>query len=322
MIEMKGQSTGSDADLEQGRGPQAEGQPDVATGTSSGVRPAWTRSLRGYVLLPHFVPVLVVELATMAFAVVAWSGFPPWRLLVPLVLAMLGGQLAIGALNELVDLPLDTVAKPWKPLPSGMVRVAGARAMVAVGLGMMTVFGLLFGAQAFALLAVGTGLGLGYDLWFKRTSWSWLPYLLALPLLPIWIFTALGQADTRLFFLYPLGALAVIGIHFAQALPDTVLDRAAGLHTITSRLGLWRTFILAWMAALSAPVLAWIFATKTAERGAADGIGLVAVGAVGLMLVNVVLLAKRPAWGAKVCFPLVAAVTLISGLVWTMAVGR
>ena len=50
-----------------------------------------------------------------------------------------------------------------------------------------------------------------------------MPYLLALPLLPIWVFTALGQADLRLSFLYPLGALAAIGIHFAQALPDTTL---------------------------------------------------------------------------------------------------
>ncbi len=272
--------------------------------------------------MPHVVPVLVVELAMMAFAVVAWGGFPPWRLLLPLVVAMLGGQLAIGALNELVDLPLDSVAKPWKPLPSGMVTIAGARTMVAVGLVMMTVFGLLIGVQAFTLLAVGTGLGLTYDLWLKRTPWSWLPYVLALPLLPIWVFTALGRPDPRLLFLYPLGALATVGVHFAQALPDTSRDRAAGLRTVTSLLGLWWTFALAWVAALSAPVLAWIFATRAAERWAADAMGVVTAGAVGLMLVNVVLLAKDPRWGATVCFPFVAAVTLISGLVWTVGVAR
>src|SRR5262245_8284644 len=61
----------------------------------------WKRALRGYALLPHLVPVVVVELATVAFAIVAWGGVPPWQLLVPLLFAMLGGQLAIGALNEL-----------------------------------------------------------------------------------------------------------------------------------------------------------------------------------------------------------------------------
>lgn len=282
----------------------------------------WRRTLRGYVLLPHLVPVVVVELATIAFAIVAWDGVPPWQLIAPLVLAMLGGQLAIGALNELVDLPIDTIAKPWKPLPSGMVTLAGARAMVAVGLGMMTVFGLMLGWPAFALLAAGTGLGLAYDLWLKRSSWSWLPYLLALPLLPIWVFIALGRPDHRLLFLYPLGALATVGVHLAQALPDTTRDRQAGLRTVTSLLGLGRTFALAWAATLSAPVLARVFATRAAESEAAQAFGAIAVGAVGLMLVNVVLLAKLPRWGAAVCFPIIAAVTLSSGLVWAISVAR
>ena len=41
----------------------------------------------------------------------------------PLLLAMLGGQLAIGATNELIDLPLDAIGKPHKPLPRGDVTV-------------------------------------------------------------------------------------------------------------------------------------------------------------------------------------------------------
>ena len=73
---------------------------------------------------------------------------------------MLGGQLAIGATNELVDLPYDTVGKPWKPLPSGDVSIRGARIMVVVGLIMMVAFGWRFGTFAFALLAAGTGLGI------------------------------------------------------------------------------------------------------------------------------------------------------------------
>jgi 4-hydroxybenzoate polyprenyltransferase len=151
--------------------------------------------------LPHLAPVLVVELATAAFAVIAWGGLPPLHLFGPLLLAMLGGQLAIGAINELVDLPYDTAGKPWKPLPSGDVSIYGARAMAAAGLIMMAGFGWRFGAFALALLAAGTGLGIAYDLWFKRTVWSWLPYLLALPLLPIWVFASLGVPEPRLLLL-------------------------------------------------------------------------------------------------------------------------
>ncbi len=218
--------------------------------------------MRGYLLLPHLAPVLVVELATVAFAIIAWDGLPPAHLLGPLLLAMLGGQLAIGAINELVDLPFDTVGKPGKPLPSGDVSIRGARVMVVIGLIMMVAFGWRFGTLPFALLAAGTGLGIAYDLWFKRTLWSWLPYLLALPLLPIWVFAALGRPEPKLLLLYPLGALATVGVHLAQALPDVAIDRAAGLPTASSRLGQRLTFVIAWLTTLSAPALAWLAAWR------------------------------------------------------------
>jgi 4-hydroxybenzoate polyprenyltransferase len=296
----------------------AEETPIVAPDPANA--PSWMRSVRGYLLLPHLVPVIVVELATAAFAVVAWAGVPPLRLFGPLLLAMLGGQLAIGATNELVDLPRDAIAKPEKPLVSGAVSLRGARLVVVAGLAMMTEFGLLFGAVPFALLALGTGLGLAYDLWLKRTHWSWLPYLLALPLLPIWVFAALGRPEPQLLLLYPLGALATIGVHFSQALPDVAADRIAGLQTATSRLGTERVFAAAWIATLSAPLLAWIAARATRPD---DGLTVVAFAAgltVLLLLLSLMLLRVSRRLGIAACFPLVALSTLTNALAWTITV--
>lgn len=281
---------------------------------------SWRRSARGYLLLPHLAPVLVVELATAAFAGIAWGGIPPAHLLVPLLMAMLGGQLAIGATNELVDLPFDAVGKPSKPLPSGDVSIRGARTMVIVGLVMMIVFGLQFGIPAFGLLALGAGLGIAYDLWLKRTAWSWLPYLLALPLLPIWVFTALGKSEPRLLMLYPLGALATVGVHLAQALPDVAIDRAAGLRTVTSRFGHVRTFIVAWLTTLSAPALAWFAAAWLGASQPFSAIALAAALTVVSLITNVILVAVNRRIGAAACFPLVAISTLGSGLAWTLTV--
>ena len=283
---------------------------------------SWRRSARGYVLLPHLVPVLVVELATAAFAVIAWGGVPPVQLLLPLLLAMLGGQLAIGATNELVDLPFDAIGKPTKPLPSGDVSIRGARLMVFGGLTIMILFGLRFGPLAFALLALGAGLGVAYDLWAKRTVWSWLPYLLALPLLPIWVFTALGKPEPRLLLLYPLGALAVVGVHLAQALPDATIDREAGLETVTSRIGEVGTFIFAWLATLTAPVLGWIAADRLEANQPFPTIAFAAALALVLLAINVILVIANRRIGALACFPLVAVATLGSGLAWTLTVTR
>src|SRR5918997_2712675 len=264
------------------------------------------RTVRGYLLLPHLAPVLIVELATAAFAVIAWGGLPPAQLLGPLLLAMLGGQLAIGATNELVDLPLDTIGKPWKPLVSGDVSIRGARVMVVVGLLMMVAFGWRFGPLSLTLLTAGTALGFTYDLWFKRTVWSWLPYLLGLPLLPIWVFAALGKPEPRLLLLYPLGALATVGVHFAQALPDVAIDRAAGLPTATTRLGQRLTFVVAWLTTLSAMPLAWLAAWRLGVDRPYVAIELAAALALVLLAGNVILIAFNRPLGIAACFPLVA----------------
>jgi 4-hydroxybenzoate polyprenyltransferase len=284
--------------------------------------PSWRRTVRGYLLLPHLAPVLVVELATAAFAVIAWGGLPPAQLLGPLLLAMLGGQLAIGATNELVDLPFDRVGKPWKPLASGDVSIRGARGMVVIGLLLMVAFGWRFGPLALTLLAAGTALGLAYDLWFKRTVWSWLPYLLALPLLPIWVFAALGKPEPRLLLLYPLGALATVGVHFAQALPDVAIDRAAGLLTATSRLGGWIAFVVAWLTTLSAPLLARLAAWWLGVEQPYLAIDLAAGLTLLLLTGNVILVATNPRVGIAACFPLVALATLASGLAWALTLAR
>lgn len=280
----------------------------------------WQRTVKGYLLLPHLVPVLFVEFATFGFAVLAWDGLPPPFTMARLLLAMLGGQLAIGAINEIVDLPDDMVGKPAKPLVSGAVSVRGAWAVVIVGLAMMTGFGLSFGVASFGLLALGTGLGIAYDLWLKRTSWSWAPYFLALPLLPIWVFVSVGRWEPRLLLLYPLGALATIGIHFAQALPDVEIDRETGLSTPTSRMGVKRTFALAWLAALSAPLLAWFSATLIGVESASNSFWVATTLTLMLAIANVALVAIHPRSGLTACFPLIALCTLASALSWTIAV--
>jgi 4-hydroxybenzoate polyprenyltransferase len=280
------------------------------------------RLVRGYLLLPHLAPVLVVELATAAFAVIAWGGVPPAHLLGSLLLAMLGGQLAIGATNELVDLPFDAAGKPWKPLPSGDVPIRGAQAMVVIGLIVMVAFGWRFGIFALALLAAGTALGIAYDLWFKRTAWSWLPYFLALPLLPIWVFASLGKPEPKLLLLYPLGALATVGVHLAQALPDVAIDRAAGLPTATTRLGQRLTFVVAWLTTLTAPVLAWLAAWRLGVEQPFFAIELAAGLTFLLLTGNVILVAANRRVGIAACFPLVALATLGCALAWTLIVSR
>jgi 4-hydroxybenzoate polyprenyltransferase len=193
--------------------------------------------------------------------------------------------------------------------------------MVGVGLALMVVSGLPFGPAAFALLILGTGLGFAYDLWLKWTAWSWLPYFLALPLLPIWVFTALGRPEPLLIFLYPLGALATVGVHFAQALPDAMIDQSVGSRSPTSRLGQGKSFLVAWLAVLSAPALAWIAATWTGIV-ALTPIEIAAAASVSLFATNLGMFLTDRRLGTTTSFPFVALSALISGSAWAIAVAR
>ena len=290
------------------------------TGASPTGRRRFLRTVRAYVLLPHAVPVLVVLATTAAFAVLAAGGVPPPGDLARLLLAMLGGQVAIGAVNEVVDAELDAAAKPHKPIPAGLISPRAALTVAAVGLGGMVWFAAGFGAASLVLCALGTGAGLAYDLRFKRSLVSWLPYLVALPLLPIWVWTALAPGGFRpgLLLLYPLGALAVVGVHLSQALPDAASDRAAGIRSLSSLLGQRGSLLVCWAATLTAPLLASVLAPAVAARPEVVWVAALTVAA--LVAADVALVAVDRGFGVRACFPCVAVGTAVMGLGWVLGV--
>lgn len=280
-------------------------------------RPARRQVVRGYLVLPHAVPVAVVMAATAAFAVVAAGGWPGGGRLAWLLGAMFGAQIAIGAVNELVDADLDAIAKPDKPIPAGLVTRRGARMVATGGLILMVASSLRFSLDAFAVCLAGTGIGVAYSLWFKRTIWSWVPYLAALPLLPIWVWIALSEMRPGLFAIYPIGAAAVVAVQIAQSLPDVEVDRASRVRTLAAALGpacarraCWGAMIFA--AALAAGLAPWL--TEHPGR-----VWLAALIAGGLVGVNAVLWGKNARSGALACFPCIATGAAVLGIGWAAA---
>jgi 4-hydroxybenzoate polyprenyltransferase len=274
---------------------------------------------RAWWLLPHPVPIVVVLAATTGFAWLVRRGHLPIGDLVVLVAAMLGGQLAIGAVNEIADVELDRAAKPHKPIPAGLISVRAAGRLALAGLALMVLCGARFGAASLLLLATGTGLGLAYDLWFKRTALSWLPYALALPLLPIWVRTALAGFDPRLLLLYPLGAAATVGVHLAQALPDAATDRAAGLDNLVSRAGERRSVGSALALTATAPALAAaLAASPTAVVARPDVVLLGAIASAIMIATCGLVYAADRALGVRACFPLLAMAVVAIGFAWVV----
>jgi 4-hydroxybenzoate polyprenyltransferase len=215
---------------------------------SSGV--SFGRHIGGTLRLLHPFPSLVNAAAVLLFATLALGHTPAAALGTRLALTMLVAQFAIGITNDLADRDLDRATKSGKPLASGAVSPIVAGILLGVALLGAALGAASFGPASLATVALGTGLGLAYDLRLKRTALSWLPYLLALPLAPIWVWVALDRFGPRLLWLYPLGASLFLALHLANALADYTGDTAAGVRGLAQRLGREPAIRVLWCAAI------------------------------------------------------------------------
>ncbi|MEZ4522675.1 MAG: UbiA family prenyltransferase [Thermomicrobiales bacterium] len=216
----------------------------------AGSEPSTPAMMLGYVRLIHPVPVLFVMIGTAAFGLLAAGGNPDLARFFLMIAAMLGGQIAIGAHNEWRDRQHDARHQPEKPIPAGLVNPRHVRPIVAGGLALGAVAGIALGFWPFALLAIGTGSGFVYNIWLKRTPLSGIPYLMSLPLLPIWATLVMDSFEPRLIWLYPLGGAYVVAVHLAQSLSDITGDRASGTRGLAVVLGRRRTQQAIWIIAI------------------------------------------------------------------------
>lgn len=270
-----------------------------------------------YIQLPHPWPVLVVLTATAVFGWLASGGDPDPARYALLLAGMFGGQLAIGALNEWRDRHADAAAKRWKPIPAGLISPRAALSIAAAGLALMIVAGALLGGWELALLALGTGAGLAYDLALKRTPLSWLPYLVALPLLPTWCWLVMDRFEPRLLWLYPVGALLTLAIHLAQVLPDVHGDRLLGERGLAVALGPRRATALLWSAAFGSTLAV---AAGVLWIGRRPAIGVVAASAAGLLLAALLLVERRIPAAGRYRFQILTICAIVLAVGWTLAV--
>ena len=147
-------------------------------------------------------------------------------------------QLGIGTVNDVVDAPRDAGRKAGKPIPAGLVSSRSAR-IAAVCLfisGVALAGSVSLGLGAVAVVVAVTGLS--YDLVLKGTAWSWLPFAVGIPILPLfgW-FGATGRLAPLFWIVTPAAIGAGAALAIGNALVDTERDRVAGVSSIALALG-------------------------------------------------------------------------------------
>ena len=248
---------------------------------------------------------------------VAWLAGGGERRAVLLAVSMTAFQFAIGALNDIVDAPADAGRVPPKPIPGGFVTIRAARAVgvaaALVGLALSAIVDQRLVLLGVVVLAIGAA----YDLAAKGTPWSWLPFAVGIPLLPVYgWFGATGSLPDWFAVLIPMTVVGGTALAIANARADLDADRASGTESVATRLGAdrsWWTGVVLMVAAVGIGLgfigrPGWTLATWLLV---AAGIAMVAV---GLFVGRGDGAARRRAWELQAIGAALAATGWVSGL--------
>ena len=275
--------------------------PTVALPGLVGEQQSWLRRIRSWLHILHPFPSLVVAATGVGFAALASSrplAADHWARLACVLAA---SQFAVGAFNDYCDADLDAAAKPGRPIPSGLATRSGALLATIALVAATVALAASFGPSTLAFTVVGTAAGLAYDGLLKRTPWSWAPYVLGLPILPLWSWSTLGELPPAAGWVYPFGALLALALHIANALPDEESDREAGAGGLVQFLGRPASLVIIFLAfglASAFGLVVGYLAPGPPPRGLAIPLG----GSIGLVALA---LATRPATD-RAAFPLLA----------------
>ena len=227
----------------------------------------------------------VLDGAVVALIALAAGGGLPTALLLGVSMTCL--QFAIGAVNDIVDAPFDEGIRPGKPIPDGIVSPRRARLVATVAAAIGLTLALAGGPILVLLALVGLGIGLGYDLWAKGTTLSWLPFAIGVPLLPVYgWYGATGEIPGLFLVLVPAAANAGTALAISNAIVDMERDEEAGNRSIALALGPERAAGVVLALQL---VVAFLAVATTAVLGAPTGWVLVVLAAATVPLGGAVL---------------------------------
>lgn len=263
------------------------------------------------VLLPlvraaHFGPTVAVT-AIVALLTIALP-LPPYDAVV-VTAAVFAGQLTIGWGNDLRDARRDhEVGRQDKPLASGELAAPLVLRCLAVAAVACVVLSLLAGWQSGVThLGLGVAFGHLYNLWFKATPWSWLPYAVAFGSLPPVVSLAGNPPEAPPAWMVGTAAMLGVAAHFLNTLPDLDDDAATGVRGLPHRLGAARSQVLATALLVTASTAAVLGPAGAPAAGTWSTLAAVAV------LAGVALLGRGKApFYAAIAIALVDVVLLVT----------
>ena len=201
-------------------------------------------------------------------------GWPSWRQILWIVIAMVSARSAAMTINRIADLRYDkeNPRTKMRALATGALSVTFARIFTLVAVAIFVIAAWQLNPLALKLSPVALAILFFYSFTKRFTNFSHLFLGFALGVSPAAAWIAItGHLDLRMLILCAAVTLWVAGFDVLYACQDVAFDRSAGLFSIPKRFGiatsLWIARVmhvgvialLAWLAASFAlPWPAWI----------------------------------------------------------------
>lgn len=208
----------------------------------------------------------------------AAEGWPSWRTVGWIVVAMVGARSAAMGFNRLADRAFDAVnpRTAERALPTGRVSPAFVALFVLASLGLFLLAAWRLGPLVLALSPIAILILLGYSYTKRFTTLSHLVLGVALSGAPLGAWIAVrGDVRPAPFVLAGAVVLWVAGFDVLYALADIDFDRRHGLRSIPAALGVGPSLVVsALLHAGMLALLAWLPAVYGGDLGTAYWVGL------------------------------------------------
>ena len=198
--------------------------------------------LKGLRQASHFGPTLIVTAIAFGFGTYYWWEGPAYVI----AFTVATGQLVVGWSNDLYDYKDDLAhGRTNKPLVSGLI----TKQYLQKWLRFMVPFAFLanllgpLGIKGGLVYMLGVAFGVAYNLYFKFSALSPLPYAIAFVALPSSI--AISKEITPPLWMILGGAIFGVAAHFINVIKDMEQDQVSGIQGLPQRLGAKRSVIIA-----------------------------------------------------------------------------
>ena len=193
-----------------------------------------------FVRLSHTVFALPFALAAMAVAARANRGWPGWRTLALILVAMVCARTCAMAFNRIVDRKFDALnpRTAGRHLPTGQVSLLSAVTLCVLSGAGLVGASFLLNSLCFYLSPVALIVICFYSLTKRFTDYTHVYLGLALALAPVGAWLAVKGMDisgweiVQMLLLAVVVVLWLVGFDIIYAIQDYEFDRAHGLHSL------------------------------------------------------------------------------------------